>query len=213
MRLISGILIAGLIASCLAPVHAQQKGGAKPAATKAAPAKPKEQAKPATAQKINWVSFQQAVELNKTNPKKIFIDVYTDWCGWCKVMDKNTFTDPVIIEYMNKYFYAVKLDAEMKDTVVFNNIPFINPQPVADPANNIRKGTHQLAYSLLNGKLSYPTTVYLDENFHMLSPQPGYLTPPQMEPILVFYGQEKYKTISWEEFTKTYQVRSTTPQQ
>ena len=122
-------------------------------------------------EKIKWVSFTQAAELCKTKPKKIFIDVYTDWCGWCKVMDKNTFTNPVIIKYMNEKFYAVKLNAEMKDTVIFNGIPFVNPN-----AEGGRGSAHQLAVSLLQNKMSYPTSVFLDEEFkmNMVAPVPGY---------------------------------------
>jgi len=51
--------------------------------------------------KINWMSFEEAYELNKTQPKKIFIDMWTYWCGWCKRMDATTFTNPVVVEYMN----------------------------------------------------------------------------------------------------------------
>lgn len=52
--------------------------------------------------KIRWYSIEEAVELNSKSKakdkKKFFIDVYTDWCGWCKKMDANTFTDPVIVK-------------------------------------------------------------------------------------------------------------------
>ena len=49
---------------------------------------------------VNWMSFEEAVEKSKKEKRKIFIDVYTDWCGWCKVMDKNTFSQPVIAKYI-----------------------------------------------------------------------------------------------------------------
>lgn len=149
-------------------------------------------------EKIKWVTFQEAVELSKTSKKKIFIDVYTDWCGWCKVMDKNTFANPVIAKYMNEHFYAVKLNAEMKDTVVFNGTTFVNPNPKQ------MRSTHQLAASLLNNKLSYPTTVYLDENFSLLTQVPGYLKPEQMEPILKYFGGNAYPNTKWEDYQKTF---------
>ena len=149
-------------------------------------------------EKLHWHTFQEAVELNKKEKKKIFIDVFTDWCGWCKVMDKNTFTDPVIIKYMNQKFYAVKLNAEMKDTIVFNNYTFVNPNPTG------LRSTHQLASSLLNNKLSYPTTVYLDENYNLLTQVPGYLQPIQMEPILKYFGDNVYPTTKWEDYQKTF---------
>ena len=61
---------------------------------------------------INWYSFEEVIEKTAANPKMILVDVYTDWCGWCKKMDRNTFTDPDVIEYVNNNFYAVKLNAE-----------------------------------------------------------------------------------------------------
>ena len=152
----------------------------------------------AEGESIKWHSFQEAVELCKKEKKKIFIDVYTDWCGWCKVMDKNTFTNPVIAKYMNQKYYAVKLNAEMKDTIVFNNYSFVNPSPKTP------RSTHQLASSLLNNQLSYPTVVFLDENFSMLTQVPGYQKPEQMEPILKYFGENAYPNTKWDEYSKAF---------
>lgn len=150
-----------------------------------------------TLQTINWITFNQAVEQCKKEPRKIIIDVFTDWCGWCKHMDATTFKNPVIVKYINEKYYAVKLNAEMHDTIIFNNTTFVNPVQGG-------RGTHQLATALLNNKLSYPTTVYLDENFGMLSPVPGYLDAPTLEMILNYYGDGAYKTTKWDEFQKSF---------
>lgn len=75
---------------------------------------------------IHWVSFDQAVKLSAQHPKKIFIDVYTPWCGWCKKMDADTYTDPTVISYINKNYYAVRLDAETADTFHFKDHEFVN---------------------------------------------------------------------------------------
>ena len=64
-----------------------------------------------TTEGINWMTWDEANAANKVTPKKIFIDIYTDWCGWCKKMDKSTFQDASVIEALNKDFYAVKFDA------------------------------------------------------------------------------------------------------
>ena len=64
------------------------------------------------AEKVQWMSFEEAVAKNKLEPKKIFVDVYTDWCGWCKKMDAGTFNNPVVAKYLNEKYYNVKLDAE-----------------------------------------------------------------------------------------------------
>src|ERR1051326_2410485 len=115
---------------------------------------------------IKWYTFSQAVEMMKKKPKKIYIDVYTQWCGWCKKMEADAFQNEAIAKYMNEKYYAVKLDAEMKDTIVFNNFTFVNPNP-ANP-----RSVHQLAASLLSNKMSYPTGVYMDENYVILQAIP-----------------------------------------
>lgn len=146
---------------------------------------------------VNWISFEEAVERNKTNPKKIFVDVYTDWCGWCKVMDKNTFNQPEIAAYLNKNFYAVKLNAEQTEDIVFNGNTFkFVPQG--------KRGYHELAAALLQGKMSYPTVVFMNENIEVLQPIPGYQKPQQFDMIMKFFGEDAYEKMSWEDFTQNY---------
>ncbi|MGC1242755.1 MAG: DUF255 domain-containing protein [Chryseosolibacter sp.] len=104
---------------------------------------------------VQWMTFEQAVEKSKIEKRKIFIDVYTDWCGWCKVMDKKTFNDPEVAKLLNEKFYPVKFNAEQREDVVFEGTTF----KFIDQGG---RGTHQLAAALLNNKLSYPTVVFLD---------------------------------------------------
>lgn len=146
---------------------------------------------------IHWLSFEQAVELQakEGNSKKIFIDVYTDWCGWCKKMDKNTFQNPEVAAYMKEHFYMVKLDGEGKEPIVFKAQTF-------SFVPSGRNGYHELAANLLQGQLSYPTVVYLDENMNMLSPVPGYLTPEPFLKIATYFGDDIYKTTTWEDYSK-----------
>jgi thioredoxin-related protein len=151
---------------------------------------------PQAKEQINWMSFDQAVAQNKIHPKKIFIDVFTSWCGWCKRMDATTYTDKDLIEYMNKNFYAVRLDAETNDTFHFNNHIFVNP-------GQGRNSVNELAYSLLDGKMSYPTTVYLDEKFNRLSMAPGYLSTDDLKVILKYFAENKYKTLSYQDYKRS----------
>jgi thioredoxin-related protein len=144
---------------------------------------------------ITWHSFEEAVELNDKNPRKIFIDVYTDWCGWCKKMDQTTFKDEKIIGLLEKHFYSIKLDAEMKDTVRFRENMFVNPG-----AEGRSRSTHQLAASLLSNQMSYPSYVFMDGNYSILSPVKGYLSVEMLEKILRFYGENHYKSVTWEKF-------------
>ena len=65
-----------------------------------------------TAQEIAWMSMDQALLAQQKTPKKIFMDVYTTWCGPCKLLDKNTFSNPDVIAYINEHFYPVKFNAD-----------------------------------------------------------------------------------------------------
>lgn len=149
------------------------------------------------AQKVTWLSFEEAIELSNSekNPKKIFIDVYTDWCGWCKKMDKDTFQNPDVAKYMNANFYMVKLDGEAKKDIVYKGHTY---KYVASG----RRGYHQLPATLLQGKLSYPTVVFLDEEQKMLSPVPGYHKPKDFMMIAKYFGNNIYKNQNWEDYKK-----------
>jgi len=120
---------------------------------------------------IQWMTFVEAVNkanIDKEARKPLFIDVYTDWCGWCKKMDQTTFADPEMAKFINENFYPVKVDAEMKETIIYNG------DTLAYLPNMGRKGTHLLAAKLLGGQMSYPTYVVLDKNFAMVDRIKGY---------------------------------------
>lgn len=149
--------------------------------------------KPETASKVKWYTFEEAVKLSQTTPKKIFIDVYTDWCGWCKRMDRDTFTDSATAAYLNTYYYPVKLNAEQKDVINFAGKQF---------NYKTEYKANELAVSLLQGQMSFPSTVFLDEKFGMLTVVPGYQTPDGFKPILRYFGENHYLTKKWDEYQK-----------
>ena len=144
-----------------------------------------------------WYTIEEAEKLNATHPKKFIIDVYTDWCGWCKKMDKETFTHPVIIQYLNDNFYAVKLNAEQTAPITFGGKTFKTP-------NNGERSTNELAQVLLNGQLSYPTVTFLSERLELIGPAPGYKDPKSMEALLVYVKDELYKTQKFDDFMATF---------
>jgi len=153
--------------------------------------------KPSIAQEeatIKWYSWEEAIKLNKKKKKKFFVDLYTDWCGWCKKMDATTFKDPVIAEYMNENFYPIKFDAETSDTITVNGQEFVNPKPGA------RRSSHQLAVALLNGKMSYPSFAFLDEEVKLITVLPGYNPPEKLEPVLHYISDGAYKKESYQDF-------------
>lgn len=148
---------------------------------------------------IEWMSFEEAVMANNKEPKKFMIDVYTDWCGWCKRMDRTTFQDPKVVAVVNKYYHAVKLNAERKDTVILDDRTFVNEKPKG------KRHPHQLAISLMQGKMTYPTVVYLDEKGNMLQPIPGFQSTENILPILNYFGSDAYKNTNWEDFQARFE--------
>ncbi len=153
----------------------------------------------ASAQEIKWMSFEEAVAAAQKSPKKIFIDVYTNWCGWCKRMDQTTFKNPVIAKYMNDNFYSVKLDAETRDTINFKGQQFTYMS-----APNGRGGINMFAYALLNGKTSYPSYVIMNEQQRLMQVIPGYQAPERFEPIIHFFGDDAFKETDWETFSAEF---------
>jgi len=147
------------------------------------------------AQKVDWLSWEEAATLAKTdkNPKKVFVDIYTDWCGWCKKMDKDTFQNPQVAAYMAENYYMVKMDGEQKE-------PLVHEGKTYTFKSSGRRGYHEFPASLMQGKMSYPTTIFLDENLQMLSPVPGYQKAKAFLNIATYFGDEIYKEKTWQEY-------------
>lgn len=151
------------------------------------------------AQELKWYSFEEAVALSRENPKKILIDIYTDWCGWCKKMDAEAYSNQQLIQYISENYYPVKFNAEQREDVEFNEHTF---KFVASG----RRGVHELAVALTNNQLSYPTTVFMDEEFRIIQPIPGYMKVKDLQPILAYFGENAYTDTSWDEFRKEYKA-------
>lgn len=150
---------------------------------------------------IKWMTIQEAEQLSKKSPKPILIDIYADWCGWCKKLDKTTFQHPDIAEYVNDNFYAVKLDAEMRETITVAGKEY---KYITDG----RRGTHELALALSNGQMSLPTMVILNSKLAQLGIIPGYQEPVDMDAILHYFASGSYeKNIPWGIYQKNYKSR------
>ncbi|MCP4311838.1 MAG: DUF255 domain-containing protein [Bacteroidetes bacterium] len=142
---------------------------------------------------VKWHSLEEALALTAKEPRILVIDVYTDWCGWCKRMDAATFSDPEVAASLNKDFYPVKLNAEGKEDIVLGDRTY-------KFVDNGRRGYHELAAIVTKGRLSYPTISYVDEKGRVLNAAPGYQGPDQFKVFLSYYREDAYKTTSWEEY-------------
>jgi thioredoxin-related protein len=151
-------------------------------------------------EEVKWYSIEEAIQLASQEPRVMVIDVYTDWCGWCKRMDANTFSDPQVAAALNKHFYPVKLDAEGKEDIVIGERTF---KFVA----NGRRGYHEMAAIVTKGRLSYPTISYVDAQGKVLQAAPGYKTPEQFRVYLEYYSGDAFKNQTFEEFSSLYAAK------
>ena len=171
---------------------------------------------------VNWISFGEAVEKSRKIPKMIFIDIYTSWCGPCKMLSANTFGNEKIAKYLNQNYYCVKFDAESRDPVKFvmpiqdtirdakGTIKNIVQKPYEYVYSNtnppeIQRGTHQFAISILQGyQIAYPSMVFISKEIQRANVVQGYLNPQQFEPVMKYYGSEAWKSISWENYQRNF---------
>jgi len=149
--------------------------------------------------KIKWFKVDDIERLINESPRPVFIDTYTDWCGWCKKLDSDTFTNPIIADILNNKFYAVKFNAEGKDTVTFMGRKFINDGKYG--------ASHQLGVGLLKGQMSFPTVVFLNEKGQLIAPVPGFREPKEMEVLLSFFAEKVYEKQNYEDYAKTFKGR------
>ena len=147
--------------------------------------------------KIKWMTWEEAMVAHAELPKKIVVDIYTDWCMWCKRMDKQTFQKDHIARYVNKHYYAVKFDAEQKEDIEFNGMTY-------KFIKKGRKGYHELAAAITQGQLSYPTVVFLDENLSVIQPIPGFQDAQMFELIMTYFSDNHYKNTPWVVYTREY---------
>ena len=163
------------------------------------PAIAQTEVKPEEKSLVKWLSFQEAFEQNKKQPKPFLIDVYTDWCGWCKHMMRTTYSDPSVSGYINNWFYPIKFNAETKDTIEYLGTKYFNEDTIR------KRSTHQLAVKLLGTQQSYPSTIFINNNFQFVLNTSGFLESKKIEPILVYTVENVFRTTAYEDFKKYFE--------
>jgi len=138
---------------------------------------------------IQWTTMEEAARLAKDDRKKILIDVYTDWCGWCKRMEASTYQDPEVVKYINEHYHAVKFDAEQRESLVINGKTYTWRE-------GGRNGFNEFAYYIMNGEMAYPTTVFSYPGLDtLIAAVPGYIEGKDMNTYLRYFDEEAFKTM------------------
>lgn len=147
---------------------------------------------------IEWLSWEEALQRNQIEKKKILVDVYTQWCTWCKKMDARTYKKDHIAKMVNENFYAVRFDAGEKKDIIFNNKIYSYVSGFG------KKGYHELAKEIMNGRMSYPTTVFIDEELNVIQPIPGFQGASTMKMIMAYFAGNHYMNVPWHKFEKDF---------
>ena len=153
---------------------------------------------PQVVENIKFMTWEEAQLAVQKEPRKVFVDVFTPWCGPCKIYGQRM-QDPQIANYLNEKFYCIKFNGESGDTVSFGGKTYTNPKYVAGA---FRNSAHELTTAL--SVQAYPTTLVFDENLVLIQQLTGAFDKLTLDQILHFFGEDKYKTQKWEDFQKEY---------
>jgi len=149
-------------------------------------------------EQIKWLTWEEAIALSKNQQKMFFVDIYTDWCGWCKRMDKNTLQEPGIVSFINENYYPIRFNAEYKNPIELKD-------KIYNYVKNGKRGYHELAAMITYGRLSFPTVVFLDEDMNVIQPICGYQDPKNFKMIMRYFAEGFYKTTPWDAYQINYQ--------
>jgi thioredoxin-related protein len=144
---------------------------------------------------VPWLTVLQAQTKWDAEKRPVLVDVYTEWCVYCKVMDKTIWANPQVAAYVKQYFYPIKFNAESKEPASWMGKTY-----EFKPAYKV----HLLAAEWLLGNMVYPSTVILPPNSGEPVIIPGVIELKELETILHYFGEDHYRNTAWKDYKSTY---------
>jgi len=123
---------------------------------------------------VTWHSIEEASKA-RIGSRLYFVDFYTSWCGYCKKMDRETFTDPTVAKLLNRYYYPVKFNAEGNNTFVWKG-------------QSYGPGTANRTHSFANGLRGYPSFVLYKADGTVIQVIPGFYKADPFAAILWYFA-------------------------
>lgn len=144
---------------------------------------------------VRWLTIAELETAMAKEPRNVWIDFYTSWCGWCKVMDRKTYANPNVAQYLNEHFYVLRVDAEQKEPITYKGKQYVYlPEQKA----------HQFAVEMMRGQMTFPTSVYMENGSGQPMAIPGYQDVAHMEMILKYLSEGIYKKTPYPEYEKSF---------
>lgn len=150
--------------------------------------------------KIEWLTISEMEQKMAESPRKVLVKIYTENCSFCKKMDEETFNKSFVADYVNEYYYAVALDANTSEEIVYKGETY-------KYSKNGKFGRHELVVELTKGDLSYPSVVFLDDQLNILQSVSGYKEYPLFQQIMTYYGKDFHKKVPWSSYQNTFVPR------
>lgn len=140
---------------------------------------------------VDWLEAQKAFKYADGDKRKVLFYFYTDWCGWCKLFEQRILSDPEVYLYLNRHFYAVKVNAMGQNDIILGGRRFVFMPEV---------NAHQLAYLLLGGDMRYPALAVMTAAGEVLSPAHGFIDPSTLRKFLAYFAENCYEHVKWEDY-------------
>ena len=125
---------------------------------------------------IQWHSYGEGLDIAKKNGKPMFIFFYTDWCIYCKKMDKEVFSDREVISYMNSNYINIR----------------VNPETDKGRMMIMGKETSAAYLMSMSGANGFPALMFWDKKQQPVTTMPGFIEKKTFLPLLKFIDAECY---------------------